>query len=134
VIGNPLNRTNRISGEPGGRSFRTQQLNALEDQINVSNQNLKAAEAQYTQARAVLRYYRADYYPSINAGAAATRNKISNNRPPGHLSSNGATYNDYQIPGAVVLRTGCMGTRPKDRSNRNAIRRKPVPRTSLLSI
>jgi NodT family efflux transporter outer membrane factor (OMF) lipoprotein len=78
--------------------FQDQQLNALEDQINVSNQNLKAAEAQYTQARAVLRYYRADYYPSINAGAAATRNRISNNRPPGHLSSNGATYNDYQIP------------------------------------
>ena len=78
--------------------FQDQQLNALEDQINVSNQNLKGAEAQYTQARAVLRYYRADYYPSINAGAAATRNRISNNRPPGHLSTNGATYNDYQIP------------------------------------
>jgi NodT family efflux transporter outer membrane factor (OMF) lipoprotein len=78
--------------------FQDQQLNALEDQINVSNQNLKAAEAQYTQARAVLRYYRADYYPSIGAGASATRNRISNNRPPGHLSSNGATYNDYQIP------------------------------------
>jgi NodT family efflux transporter outer membrane factor (OMF) lipoprotein len=78
--------------------FQDPQLNALEDQINVSNQDLKAAEAQYTQARAVLRYYRADYYPSINAGAAATRNRISNNRPPGHLSSNGSTYNDYQIP------------------------------------
>jgi NodT family efflux transporter outer membrane factor (OMF) lipoprotein len=78
--------------------FQDQQLNALEEQINVSNQNLKAAEAQYTQARAVLRYYRADYYPSINAGAAATRNRISNNRPPGHLSTNGDTYNDYQIP------------------------------------
>jgi NodT family efflux transporter outer membrane factor (OMF) lipoprotein len=77
--------------------FQDPQLNALEDQINVSNQDLKAAEAQYTQARAVLRYYRADYYPSIDAGAAATRNRISNNRPPG-LSSNGATYNDYQIP------------------------------------
>jgi NodT family efflux transporter outer membrane factor (OMF) lipoprotein len=78
--------------------FQDQQLNALEDQINVSNQNLKAAEAQYTQARAVLRYYRADYYPSIGVGAAATRNRISNNRPPGHLSTNGDTYNDYQIP------------------------------------
>jgi NodT family efflux transporter outer membrane factor (OMF) lipoprotein len=78
--------------------FQDQQLNALEDQINVSNQNLKAAEAQYTQARAVLRYYKADYYPSISSGAAATRSRISNNRPPGHLSSNGVTYNDFQIP------------------------------------
>jgi len=80
------------------QTFQDQQLNALEDQINVSNQNLKAAEAQYTQSRAMLRYYRADYYPSINAGAAATRNRISDNRPPGHLITNGATYNDYQIP------------------------------------
>src|SRR5712671_5502038 len=37
--------------------FQDQQLNALEEQISASNQNLKAAEAQYTQARAVLRYY-----------------------------------------------------------------------------
>jgi NodT family efflux transporter outer membrane factor (OMF) lipoprotein len=78
--------------------FQDPQLNSLEDQVNVSNQNLKAAEAQYTQARAVLRYYRAGYYPSINAGAAATRNRISSNRPPGHLSSNGANYSDFQIP------------------------------------
>src|SRR5260370_24892220 len=78
--------------------FQDQQLNVLEDQINVSNQNLKAAEDQYTQARAILRYYRADYYPSIRAGASATPNRISNNRPPGHLSTNGDTYNDYQIP------------------------------------
>ncbi len=78
--------------------FQDPQLNALEDQINISNQNLKAAEAQYTQARAVLRYYKADYFPSIGAGAAATRIGISNNRPPGHLSSNGSTYTDFQIP------------------------------------
>jgi NodT family efflux transporter outer membrane factor (OMF) lipoprotein len=78
--------------------FQDPQLNALEAQVDVSNQNLKAAEAQYTQARAVLRYYRADYYPSINGGAAATRNRISSNRPPGQLSTNGKTYNDYQIP------------------------------------
>jgi len=32
--------------------FQDPQLNALEQQVDVSNQNLKAAEAQYTQARA----------------------------------------------------------------------------------
>ncbi|MCU1317686.1 MAG: efflux system, outer rane lipoprotein NodT family [Candidatus Acidoferrum typicum] len=77
--------------------FQDQQLNTLEDQINVSNQNLKAAEAQYTQSRAMLRYFRADYYPSINAGASATRNKLSNNRPP-RLVTDGATFNDFQVP------------------------------------
>ncbi len=77
--------------------FADPQLNALEDKIDVSNQNLKAAAAQYTQARAVLRYYRADYYPTIDGGAAATRNRISNNHPP-TVSTNGSTYSDFQIP------------------------------------
>src|SRR3981081_3480817 len=62
--------------------FQDQQLNALENQINVSNQNLKAAEAQYTQTRAVLRYYRAAYYPSITPRAPATRQQNSRQRPP----------------------------------------------------
>src|ERR1700724_3655241 len=73
------------------------QLNALESQVNVSNQNLKAAEAQYTQARALLRYNRAAYFPTITAGANASRNKISSNRPPS-LTTNGRTYSDFQIP------------------------------------
>jgi NodT family efflux transporter outer membrane factor (OMF) lipoprotein len=77
--------------------FEDQQLNNLEEQINVSNQNLKAAEAVYTQSRALLRYDRAAFYPSINGGASATRNRISNNRPAS-LTTRGITYNDFQIP------------------------------------
>jgi NodT family efflux transporter outer membrane factor (OMF) lipoprotein len=77
--------------------FQDPQLNALEDKINVSNQNLKAAEAQYTQARALLRYDRSFYYPTIDGGASATRNRISNNRPPS-LITDGVTYSDFQIP------------------------------------
>ena len=77
--------------------FQDSQLNDLEAQVNVSNQNLKAAEAQYTQARAVLRYNRAAYYPTITGGASATRNRISNHRPAS-IVANGITYNDYQIP------------------------------------
>jgi NodT family efflux transporter outer membrane factor (OMF) lipoprotein len=78
--------------------FQDPQLNALEAQVSVSNQNLKAAEAQYTQARAVLRYYRADYFPTVTAGPSATRTKTSKNRPPPSSTFNGITYNDFQIP------------------------------------
>jgi NodT family efflux transporter outer membrane factor (OMF) lipoprotein len=77
--------------------FQDPQLNALEAQVNVSNQNLKAAEAQYTQARALLRYQRADFFPTITAGASATRNRISSNRPASVIA-NGVTSNDFQIP------------------------------------
>jgi NodT family efflux transporter outer membrane factor (OMF) lipoprotein len=77
--------------------FQDPQLNALEAQVNVSNQNLKAAEAQYTQARALVRYQRAAYFPTIDGGASATRNRISQNRPAS-VVANGTTYNDFQIP------------------------------------
>jgi NodT family efflux transporter outer membrane factor (OMF) lipoprotein len=78
--------------------FQDPQLNALEAQVNVSNQNLKAAEAQYTQARALLRYHRADLFPTVAASPSATRSKTSANRQPHSPSFNGITFNDFQIP------------------------------------
>src|ERR1700741_3965714 len=62
--------------------FQDPQLNALEEQINVSNQNLKSAVAQYQQSRAALHYVRADYYPTVTTSPSATRQQYSNNRPP----------------------------------------------------
>jgi NodT family efflux transporter outer membrane factor (OMF) lipoprotein len=61
--------------------FEDPKLNALEEQINVSNQNLKAAEAQFRQARALVRFNRAAYYPTLTAGASAAREHLSQNRP-----------------------------------------------------
>jgi outer membrane protein TolC len=75
--------------------FQDSQLNALEAQVNVSNQNLKAAEAQYTQARAQLRYARADFFPTIAASPSATRNRISSHRPASTVA-NGITYTQIE--------------------------------------
>jgi NodT family efflux transporter outer membrane factor (OMF) lipoprotein len=76
--------------------FQDPQLDSLEIQVNVSNQNLKAAEAQFRQARAALRYNRADYYPTVTGGLSATRARTSANRF-GSLSS-GKTTNDFVLP------------------------------------
>jgi len=78
--------------------FQDPQLDALEVQVNVSNQNLKAAEAQYQQARAVLRYSRANYYPTVTAGLSASRTKTSAHRPPPNSIFNGITDNDFVLP------------------------------------
>jgi NodT family efflux transporter outer membrane factor (OMF) lipoprotein len=78
--------------------FQDPQLDALELQVNVSNQNLKAAEAQYRQARAVVRYNRADYYPTVTAGPSATRTRVSARRPPPSSIFDGITYNDFSLP------------------------------------
>jgi len=89
--------------------FQDPQLDALEQQINVGNQNLKAAEAQYRQARAVLRYYRADYYPTATAGLSATRTRNSVNRPPPNSIFNGITYNDFVLPFDVSYQADVWG-------------------------
>src|SRR5258707_11041851 len=78
--------------------FQDSQLNALEAEVNVSNQNLKAAEAQYTQARAALRYQRADYYPTVAVAPTATRNSFSGNRQPHSPQFSGVSFTDLQIP------------------------------------
>ena len=89
--------------------FQDPQLNALEDQVNVSNQNLKAAEAQFRQARAALRYYRADYYPTVSYGPSATRERISSRRPPATSTFDGITYNDFVLPFSVSYQADVWG-------------------------
>lgn len=79
--------------------FHDPQLNGLEQQINVSNQNLKAAVAQYQEARAALRYARADYYPTISTAPAATRQRYSANRAG--IAGRGTTFNDFLLPGSL---------------------------------
>jgi NodT family efflux transporter outer membrane factor (OMF) lipoprotein len=89
--------------------FQDPQLDALELQVNVSNQNLKAAEAQYRQARAVLRYYRADYFPTLTAAPSATRTRNSANRPPQNSIFNGVTYNDFVLPLEISYQADVWG-------------------------
>src|SRR5712671_7112362 len=78
--------------------FQDPQLNTLEQQINVSNQNLKAATAQYQQSRAALRYVRADYYPTLTAAPSASRQRYSGHRPPQTSIFDGLTFNDFVLP------------------------------------
>lgn len=71
--------------------YQDPELNALEEKVSVSNQSLKAAQAQFDQARALLRYYRADLYPTVNVGASATRERFSSNRPLSNSTISGTT-------------------------------------------
>ena len=77
--------------------FGDPQLSALEAQVSVSNQTLKQSQAQYDQARALVRYDRAGYYPTLSVAPEADRNHVSKNRPVSG-SSAGATYADFVVP------------------------------------
>src|SRR5579884_837821 len=73
--------------------FNDPQLNTLEEQIDVSNQNLKAATAQLDQARSAVRASRSGFLPVITGGGSISQTHQSDNRPIGH-----ATYTDYSLP------------------------------------
>jgi NodT family efflux transporter outer membrane factor (OMF) lipoprotein len=55
--------------------FNDPQLNALEEQVNISNQNIKAATASYFAARALVKEARAQYYPTVSVGPAITTSR-----------------------------------------------------------
>lgn len=103
--------------------FQDPQLDALELQVNVSNQNLKAAAAQYRQARAVLAYNRADYYPTVTAGPDASRTRVSGNNPVSSLLR-GTTYNDFVLPFDLSYQADVWGrVRKTVESSRNKRKR-----------
>jgi NodT family efflux transporter outer membrane factor (OMF) lipoprotein len=52
-------------------------LSALMDQVDVSNQNIKQAEAQYRAARALVQSARAAFFPTVSASGSATRSTSS---------------------------------------------------------
>ncbi|MDR5664935.1 RND transporter, partial [Burkholderia cenocepacia] len=60
--------------------FDDADLNALEARVDVSNQTVKKAVADLQQARAIVDYQHAGFLPTITAGAAQSRARVSQNR------------------------------------------------------
>jgi len=77
--------------------FGDPQLNALEERVDVSNQNLKLAEAQFRQARDLIRVNRSGFYPNVNAGPSITGEQLSKNAPT-PSSKAGDTLGDFVLP------------------------------------
>jgi NodT family efflux transporter outer membrane factor (OMF) lipoprotein len=64
---------------PWWEIFNDSRLNTLEEQVNISNQNIAVAEAQFRQARALVQAARSAYFPVVTAGASYTRSRRSTN-------------------------------------------------------
>ena len=87
--------------------FQDPQLNALEEQVTVSNQNLKAAQAQFLEARALVRLNRANLYPTVTLGASATQSTLSTTTPKTGAKSN---YTDLVLPADVTYEADVWGS------------------------
>jgi NodT family efflux transporter outer membrane factor (OMF) lipoprotein len=59
--------------------FGDGELNALEEQLDVNNQNIKQAFEQFMAARALIREARASLFPTVAIGPAFNRSKSSGN-------------------------------------------------------
>lgn len=61
------------SGEAWWSVFGDPALDAIESQVNVSNETLKSSEAAYREAQALVAEARAGYFPTLDLGGSATR-------------------------------------------------------------
>jgi NodT family efflux transporter outer membrane factor (OMF) lipoprotein len=59
--------------------FDDPELNALEEQLNINNQNIKEYFENYMEARAIVREARSQYFPTLTAVPAITHSRTSAN-------------------------------------------------------
>ncbi|MEP7132272.1 MAG: efflux transporter outer membrane subunit [Acidobacteriota bacterium] len=76
--------------------FGDPDLNALEEQVTVSNQTIARAEAQFRGARAAVRGARSDYYPTVSTSPSVSRGQ----RGRSAVATGGTpvTVTTYQLP------------------------------------
>jgi NodT family efflux transporter outer membrane factor (OMF) lipoprotein len=76
--------------------FDDPQLDALEERIDVGNDTLRAAQAQFDQARALVRYASAARSPQVSGTAAVGRTNHSENTPNWNANAS-EHYSDYLL-------------------------------------
>jgi NodT family efflux transporter outer membrane factor (OMF) lipoprotein len=75
--------------------YNDAELNALEEQVNISNQNIKQVEAQYREARLNVKIARSYLFPTITTNPSITYSRNSLTAIPG---ANSFTRTTYDLP------------------------------------
>jgi NodT family efflux transporter outer membrane factor (OMF) lipoprotein len=79
--------------------FGDAELNSLEPQVAANNQNLRAADARFREARALIRFNHASLYPTVGTTPFAGGLRDSTNRPYFNVSgARGNGVGDIQLP------------------------------------
>jgi NodT family efflux transporter outer membrane factor (OMF) lipoprotein len=76
--------------------FHEPELNAYESQVNVSNQTVAAALANFLAARAVVKQSRSQYFPTVTASPSVTRSRQASSQS--QSSSSASTFTEYALP------------------------------------
>ena len=72
-------------------------LNGLEQQVDISNQNVAQAEAAFRQARALVQAARAQYFPTVTVGVGISGVQNSATANPGSSSASNA-FTEHSLP------------------------------------
>jgi NodT family efflux transporter outer membrane factor (OMF) lipoprotein len=90
--------------------YNDPQLNALEEQVSISNQNVLAAEGQYRAARAAVQVARAALYPTLTAGPTAEVAQGTGGVSANQVAAAGGVHTNYQIPVDVSYQVDLWGS------------------------
>jgi NodT family efflux transporter outer membrane factor (OMF) lipoprotein len=74
------------------------QLNTLEEQVNISNQNVASAFASFMAARALVREARAQYFPTVTVGPSIVYQHQPASSNTVAKAASGATFTEYSLP------------------------------------
>ena len=77
--------------------FNDPQLNALEEQVNISNQNVALADANFRAARAVIKENRSEYFPTVTTSPSIIKQKQSAATSTSNFAS-GRMFTTYSLP------------------------------------
>ena len=81
--------------------FNEPELNALEDQLNINNQNIKVSFENFMSARAVIAEARSQYWPTVSVGPSFNRSRSSGNLRASSIANTGATSTLWSAPLSV---------------------------------
>jgi NodT family efflux transporter outer membrane factor (OMF) lipoprotein len=77
----PSEPNDALDRGPWWEIFHDEVLSALEAQLNISNENVKAAAAAVEESRALVRQAQAGFWPSVAANASRTRTVTGDSNP-----------------------------------------------------
>jgi NodT family efflux transporter outer membrane factor (OMF) lipoprotein len=85
--------------------YNDPELNALEEQVSISNQNLKMAEAQFREAKFAVRIARSNLFPTVSVTPT-----IVNARSSSHVAFSTGQQTTYDLPTSVSWEADTWGS------------------------
>ena len=96
-MGVKLQSLDDVIGASWWEIFGDSELNALEEEVDISNQNIAQAEARFRQARALVQSARAAYYPTVTVGIGVSGIQQSPTSQSRNPKTNNA-FSEYSLP------------------------------------